>query len=115
MDASYMPTKAAMSTDSSTRTQLRGRWLWVARAGWSLVALLIIVMFGLGIPPRVEDLRVPCIPEQCPSLHISTVGALALEQALGLPPVTFAILAVAMESYLLLAFFISGVVIAWRK
>ncbi len=115
MNASVMPIKAAISIDASARTRLRGRWLWVARTAWSLIALLVIVMFGLGLPLRVEDMRVPCALEECQNLHISIEGAQALEQVLGGTPLTYAIVAVAMESYLVLAFFVSGMVIAWRK
>src|SRR5262245_31248259 len=113
MHASDMPTTAALSTDSST--QLHGRWLWVARAIWGLVVVLVMIMFGLGIPRRVEDMGTRCILEPCQNLHLSTGGAQALEATLGLTPLTYGILVAAMESYLTLAFFVSGVVIACRR
>src|SRR5262249_55248981 len=106
---------AVVSIDDSVHTRLRGLWLWVARAIWGLVVVLVTIMFGRGIPLRVEDMGTPCILEQCRNLHLSTEGAQALEATLGLTPFTFGILVSVMESYLTLAFFVSGVVIACRR
>jgi hypothetical protein len=72
-------------------------------------------MFALGLPLRVQDMRTPCTPPACENLHLSVEGAQALQKTLGITPLGFAVFTTLMETYLMLAFLVSGVVIAWRK
>ncbi|MGQ0602978.1 MAG: hypothetical protein ACT4QE_14945 [Anaerolineales bacterium] len=71
-----METTRAAFTSQPTR--LSGRWLTLARVGWCVLAIYPMVLFGLGIAPALNALRVPCDPSACIPYHW---GVLSPEQA----------------------------------
>lgn len=74
-----------MSVTFTTRTsaisqpiRLSGRWLIAARVVWCVLAIYPMALFGLGMAPALNALRVPCDLSTCVPFHW---GVLSPEQA----------------------------------
>ena len=84
------------STDASLPLRLRGRWLLLARAAWTAVAVLAAGLFVAAIPAEFALLHIPCPTLRCPTGQLPPAGLRALED-LGLSTGSFAAYSVTMD------------------
>jgi signal transduction histidine kinase len=101
-------------TTLSALPDLRGYRLWLARAGWILIALIYIVFFILGTLAQYDVLRIPCSeipPEDQPE-------CLPTEDALGQLGLTWEDLAnfyTPIATVASLPWILLGCIVFWRK
>jgi hypothetical protein len=98
------------------RTQLRGRWLVVARVAWVLLAILIMLLIGVGIPLEYAYYKSICTGAACANdpERLTLEGVQAL-QALGLSVGFYAAYNVTVELVATLVYATVGAVIFWYR
>jgi signal transduction histidine kinase len=108
--------KSVPSTVSSTAVSpsLRGRWLFLGRVAWVVVALLSVCLFIVSVPDRLEELRSVCDEAVCSNGSLSLQNARALE-SLGFSVEFYAAYNVALESVIAVVFLAVALLIFWRK
>ncbi len=108
-----------MTTDSpsTNRTPLHGPWLTLARVIWVAIVLLLVVLWAVALPARMEYLQTVCVTTTCPEPYRRTIDpAIArVFQASGLSP-DFAINAqITFELIFVGVWWLVGALIFWRK
>jgi hypothetical protein len=95
-------------------THLYGRRLSVARAIWIVVVLLGLATWAASLAPRFDELRTPCVGEQCPVLTLSPQDADAL-QASGVSLELYAGYQVAIEIFTAGVYLLLALLVFWRR
>ena len=108
------------SSFSSTRSSawniiLGNRGLFLARAGWLIVAALTMGLFAVGIPIEFTQLQLGCLTPACASTGGVAPVEVNLLGNLGLSPDFFAIYGVALEVILASVFVAVAALIFWFK
>src|SRR5574341_2675641 len=77
--AKILSSADAIKHDTTTRTRLRGRWLWVARVAWIAIAALALIVMAAELPLGWQTFRTVCTEEPC-NMQFSVGSARQLEQ-----------------------------------
>ena len=87
MNLQQSPTNTSERPDVRNGSQmpLRGRWLFIARAGWVVLTLLVLTLNAISIPRAVTLLQAVCQPGALCISGLNPAGVLQLQQ-LGLSP-----------------------------
>ncbi|MFQ5859134.1 MAG: hypothetical protein ACE5LU_26340, partial [Anaerolineae bacterium] len=97
-----------------THTQLRGRRLLIARAAWFAIVILFLATFFAGMPPRFDEVRIPCAGEECAEFALAPQEANALEEV-GLSLEFYAGFVVGGEIWVVVIHTLLAGVIFWRR
>jgi len=105
-----------MTTPHATSTRVRGRRLLLMRLGWTLLAVINLVVFFVSIPVYYAQLFVLCPdPRQgCVSGQLTPGNVLALHQ-LGIALGSYATYTLAISIVASSIFLIVGLVLFWRR
>jgi hypothetical protein len=109
-----------MSTRSSPPLPtLRGRWLFLARVAWMVVAITALAIVLFSIPSGLEHYRSVCTAasEVCSerALEQPTPEGVRALQEVGLSVRSYTILNVAIDKVFELVWFAVGTIIFWRR
>src|SRR6266446_3495366 len=99
---------------NGSQTRLRGRWLFIARAGWVVLTLLVLTLNAISIPRAVTLLQAVCQPG---ALCISglTPADLRQLQQLGLSPGFLAAYQIGWDVGTTLIYTALAALIFWRR
>jgi len=99
---------------NGSQTHLRGRWLFIARAGWIVLTLLVLTLNAISIPRAVTLLQAVCQPG---ALCISglTPADLRQLQQLGLSPGFLADYRIGWDVGTTLIYTALAALIFWRR
>ncbi len=114
MDSPSALAVAMVHTQSGENSELRGRWLTLARAAWVTIALLTAILFLAGVPASFEYLQTACTEPTCdgPQPTPSMVRELS---RLGLSVSLYAAFLVALDVvFALVCFALSGLIV-WHR
>lgn len=103
------------SRSSAWNTILGNRGLFLARAGWLVVATLTVCLFIASIPIEFAQLQLGCPTLACASSGGVAPVELPLLENLGLSPEFFAAYGIALELIFALGFVLVAGFIFWRK
>ena len=95
-------------------TRIPRRWQPWIRTAWLAVALLLLALAALGLPPRFAELQRLCAGAGCPPLSLAPSEATRL-QALGLTVRGYAGFQLALELLNVASFSTMAALIFWRK
>jgi len=116
MNQQQSPTSTLERPDvhNGSRTRLRGRWLFIARAGWIVLTLLVLTLNAISIPRAVTLLQAVCQPG---ALCISGLTAANLRQLqqLGLSPGFLAAYQIGWDVGTTLIYTALAALIFWRR
>lgn len=99
----------------SSPAMLRAPWLFLARAGGVVLAILLVGLSLLAIPLGFHQLQVVCTAgHACADAQLSAIDARALHE-LGVAPGIYAIYAIALRVGLAAVFGAVAALIAWRR
>jgi hypothetical protein len=101
-------------TTARPGTQLRGRWLLLARVGWVAVVVATLGLFAVGVPGFFVELQDTCAGAGCDRWLLSPEQARGLEEA-GLSLGFFAVYKIVLEALFVLGFCVVAAVIFWRR
>ncbi len=100
-------------------TALHGRWLFLARVAWMVVAITALAIVLFSIPSSLEHYRGVCTAasEVCSerALEQPTPEGVRALQEVGLSVRSYAILNVAIDKVFELVWFAVGTIIFWRR
>ena len=105
---------------SPSPTTLRGRWLFLARMAWVMLAITALAIVVCSVPSSFEHYRNVCTAasEVCSSERAvdqpTPEGVRALHDA-GLSVRTYALLNVIVDKIFQLVWFVVGALIFWRR
>ncbi len=108
--------KPDMATPHATSTRVRGRRLLLMRLGWTLLAVINLVVFFVSIPVYSAQLFVLCTdPRQgCATGQLTPGNVLALHH-LGISLGSYATYTLAISIFASSIFLIVGLVLFWRR
>ncbi|HEY6542019.1 MAG TPA: hypothetical protein VIZ18_13835 [Ktedonobacteraceae bacterium] len=104
----------SMDVAPPAETCLRGRWLVLAWVGWSILVLLSLMNFISSIPTFLASVHTLCQGASCVYEQPTLAMAQTLHQ-LGLSMNTYAVISVAINSFLALLGCSISAVIVWRR
>lgn len=99
-DSSTLPDSG---TQALSPTRLTGRILWIARAGWLTVTVVLLVVFISGLPQTYHEM-----------LNMQPATRAALENA-GLPENFPALFLVSLDALLMFSFLVICGLLMWRR
>jgi len=114
VDAQQAPVEPAASRKVPLPTELRGRWLKLARTAWVAATALIVGPFIVSVPPGFEYLGTACTGIECDGPQLSPENARAL-QNLGLSLDFYAAYFGALIVGFAAVFFAVAAIIFWRR
>ena len=103
------------SRSNALNTILGNRGLFIARAGWLIVAALVVGLFVAGIPAEFAQLQLGCPTPACASTGGIAPVDLPLLENLGFYPEFFAAYGIGLELIFALGFVVVAALIFWRK
>ncbi len=114
MDSPSSLAVAMVHTQSGENSELRGRWLTLARAAWVTIALLTAILFVAGVPASFEYLQTACTALTCdgPQPTPSMVRELS---RLGLSVSLYAAFLLALDVVFALVCFVLSALIIWHR
>jgi signal transduction histidine kinase len=89
------------------------RWLTLARAAWAVVAIMAVVIFGVGLSAYYDQLRKVCTGSTCTDWQLTPENLQAIED-LGLSLGFYATYSVALAIVFAGVCFVLAAVIVWR-
>jgi len=98
-----------------SRTALRGRWLWGARAAWVAVVALGIGMFLAALPLSYAALRTVCAVDPCSQAEQLRPGDLPTFEAMGISLEGYATYHTAIAIGLFIIIVTPAIFIFWRR
>jgi hypothetical protein len=102
-------------SSSAAATRLSGRWLFIARAVWVALTLLILALNIAMLPRYNAVLQLPCHPDtQCFALQLTAYDRQLLHQ-LGLSLGFLAAYQVMLDAVLVLVYCALGALLFWRR
>ena len=103
-----------LDVHNGSQTRLRGRWLFIARAGWIVLTLLVLTLNAISIPRADALLQAVCQPG---ALCISglTPADLRQLQQLGLSPGFLAVYQIGWDVGTTLIYTALAALIFWRR
>ncbi|MBO0793822.1 MAG: hypothetical protein J2P36_23120, partial [Ktedonobacteraceae bacterium] len=107
--------QARQQTQDQAVTRLRGKWLLFARVIWTLVLVLAVSLFIIGIPFSFADAHLICTPADCGDNSRLTLDQVRELQHLGLSLDFYAALAVGLSIFLEVVYVAVGAAIFWRR
>ena len=116
MNLQQSPTNSSERPDVRNGSQmpLRGRWLFIARAGWVVLALLVLTLNAISIPRAVTLLQAVCQPGALCISGLTPAGVLQLQQ-LGLSPGFLAAYQIGWDVGTTLIYTALAALIFWRR
>jgi hypothetical protein len=103
-----------LSALNKSETRLRGRWLFIARAGWIVLTLLVLTLNAIAIPRAITLLQEVCQPGALCISGLTPADLLQLQQ-LGLPPGFLAAYQIGWDVGTTLIYTALAVLIFWRR
>src|SRR5262245_21388657 len=100
--------------DERTPARLHGRWLWVARIGWLMLAALTAGVFIASVVTRIAALQAACPDPSCANVPLPPTTRAAFA-ALGLSYTTFVVYSIVLDVVVALAFGLVAGLIHWRR
>src|SRR6185437_2782753 len=94
--------------------QLRGHWLVLARLGFAVVAIGVLVIWGWGISIRYAQLATVCTAQPCGDQQ-PTLDNVAQFYAAGISINFYAAYTGTLEVIFAVVFLVVAAMIAWRK
>src|SRR6266699_1767714 len=116
MNLQHSPTRAVEHSDEhyESKTRLQGRWLFIARAGWVMLTLLILVLTAIAIPQANALLQAVCQPGAL-CLNSLTPADVRQLQRLGLSPGLLAAYQIGWDVGTTLIYTALATLIFWRR
>jgi hypothetical protein len=116
MDLQQSPTSTIERPDvhNGSRTRLRGRWLFIARAGWIVLTLLVLTLNAFAIPRADALLQAICQPGALCISGLTPADLLQLQQ-LGLSPGFLAAYQIGWDVGTTLIYTTLAALIFWRR
>ena len=108
------PTQNTAAGIAGSREELRGRWLFLARALWVCVVSLTALIFAASVPAHLVDLHRTCAGESCVAGQLAPAELGALGD-LGVPIDAYTAYVLALDSVVAFGFCTVGAIIFWRK
>lgn len=100
---------------AAAETRLRGRWLFLARAGWIVLTLLILTLSAIALPRLDALAQSICQPgAQCLSVQLTQADLRLLHQ-LGLSPGFLAAYQAGLDVGTVLIYSVLATLIFWRR
>jgi len=101
-------------TRARSETRLPGRWLFLARVGWTAVVIATLGLFVVGAPGFFAELQKTCAGATCERWLLSPEQTRGLE-AIGLSLGFYAAYKIVLEALFVLSFCVVAAVIFWRR
>jgi hypothetical protein len=105
---------AGRRSPQADKSGLQGRRLVLVRIGWGIAALCGIGSFLAQLPGHYADLHQVCVGPVCAYGQLSPAAAQSFA-LLGISVGTYAILRTGLTAIVALIWFVSAIVLAWRK
>lgn len=107
-------TLPTLSNVSFSHTRLRGRWLFLARATWVVLAGFALIFCVVSLPGYLTHLQTLCTGTVCADKQLAPAAAQAL-QKVGISIRVYAIFFFVLTLFPVAVWLTVGGVIAWRK
>jgi hypothetical protein len=114
MNVEHAPAAMTESHERHSYARLHGRWLLLARAGWSALVTFTLAIFFASLPVYIAQLQTPCAGPACYYTQLSPgqVGAL---KGMGLSPGDYTAFTVALTLATMIVCLVVSTVIVLRR